>query len=468
MKFSTPRRLTRICALLIMVFAILRCADDDTPSVDSAPVVQLANPIIESFPNTKFTISATVTDAAGLKSVQMKNEKWLLNKTIDLEGNPKEYSLNYKFTVPANEPLNSEHTIVLSAMNIGGKVTELSVPVKLTLDVTAPTIEVSKPSDDGSYIINAEEGVAEFKIALSVADDKGLATLKVKSAALDLDETVSLSGTSSPYTTDIDFNTPGSYEITFEATDATGNKVTASRKIKLIEALQFDKMFLTDVFTVNELTSDLFGVPIKMTGSSVPAETGYVFTTRYYAAAAGTEIKFIPQQTAFDPFVFGANPDVENGLLLGTDAESIVLPAAGYYEIKVDLQKMEYSATAYTPSDPLQSTMYMAGRGYDGQNWDPSVATALTKNPSNPYEFSLETTLYFDNGGSAGTVQWIFISSQSWNLPYWRFDSAVPTKVIPSIGSDGGGTNVNITVPVPTAYKITFDYHLNSIKAVKK
>jgi hypothetical protein len=468
MKFSTPRRLTRICTLLIMVFAVLRCADDDTPAVDSAPVVQLTSPVIESFPNTKFTIAATLTDAAGLKSVQLKNEAWLLNKIIALEGNPKEYSLQYKFTVPANEPLNSEHTIELTAVNIGGMVTELSVPVKLTLDVTAPTIEISKPSDDGSYIINTEEGVAEFKIALSAADDKALATLKVKSAALDLDETVALSGTGSPYTADIDFNTPGSYEITFEASDATGNKTTASRKIKLIEALQFDKMFLTDVFTVNELTSDLFGVPMKMTGSSVPAETGYVFTTRYYAAAAGTEIKFIPQQTAFDPFVFGANPDVTNGLLLGAEADPIVLPAKGYYEIRVDLQKMEYSATAYTPSDVLQPTMYMAGRGYDGQNWDPSVATALTKNPSNPYEFNLETTLYFDQGGSAGTVQWIFIHSQSWNLPYWRFDNAVPTKVVPSIASDGGGTNVSIVVPTPTAYKITFDYHLNYTKAVKK
>lgn len=468
MIFSTARRLRTICFLLIMVSAVLSCSDDDTPSVDSSPGIQLSTPIIESFPNTKFTVSATITDPAGLKSVHLQNDEWLLNKTINLEGSPKEYSLQYKFTVPSDEPVNSEHTITLSVVNIGNKVTELSVPVKLTLDVTPPTIVLSKPSDEGSYIVNADDGAIEFKIDASVSDDKALSTLVVKSAALGLDETVNLSGTSSPYTKEIDFNTPGSYEISFQVSDATGNTTTTTRKIKLIEALQFDKMFLTDVFSTEALTSDLFGVPMKMTASTVPSEAGYVFTTRYYAAAGGTEIKFIPQESVFDPFVFGANPDVENGLLLGESAPPIVLPAKGYYEIKVDLQEMEYTTTAYSPSDAVQSGMYMAGRGYDGQNWDPSAATAMTKNPLNAYEYSLETTLYFDQGGTPGTVQWIFIHSQSWNLPYWRFDSAIPTRVIPSIGSDQGGTNVNIVVPTPTQYKITFDYHLNTIKAVKK
>jgi hypothetical protein len=53
-------------------------------------------------------------------------------------------------------------------------------------------------------------------------------------------------------------------------------------------------------------------------------------------------------------------------------------------------------------------------------------------------------------------------------LPFWRFDKKIPTKVIPSIASDAGGINVDIVLTSSAVYVITFDYHLNYSKAVKK
>jgi len=360
MEIFTTKQLGRILFMLVIVCGLLSCEDEEA-SVDSVPVVQLTSPVIESFAGKQITISANITDEAGLSTIDLQQEEWMLNKRIQLEGSPKEYELRYKFTLPDDLPIDSEHTIELRVANAGNKITEIAIPVKI------------------------------------------------------------------------------------------------------IELLQFDRMFLTDVFTAAELTSDLYGVPMLMTSSTNPADAGYIFTTNYYSAAAGTEIKFIPQETSFEPNVFGAKAGVEGGLAKGNDAPAIILPAKGYYEIEVDVRDMSYTATAYVPTEALQPTMYMAGAGFDGQNWDPSVATEMTLNSLNPYEFSVETDV------AATTVQWIFIHSRSWNLPYWRFDNASqPRKVIPSINSDMGGTNINIAVPAPTTYKVTFDYHLNHSKAVKQ
>jgi hypothetical protein len=460
MENFTFKRITWICLVLI-VYGLSGCKDDQKPIVNSSPAISLTKPTIETYPNNQFTIEASITDEAGIKSIHLSNQEWLLNKTIVLEGSNKEYSLKYKFLVPANEVVDSQHSIKVVVTNIGDKTTEVTLPVNLTLDVTKPSMVVSKPTDQSSYFINTQSGANEFKIEVALSDDKGLASLTVKNAGLGLDDAVNLSGLSGNYVKEIDFNTKGSYEIVFTVSDAKGNVTTASRTIKLIDALQFDKMYLTDVFTAQELTSDLFGVPQLMTSSTVPAEAGYVFTTKFYSKAAGTEIKFIPQETALAPFVFGQSKDVGNALSLDNLAKAVILPAKSYYEIKIDLRTMQYTLTPYIPTDPLRANMYMAGTGFDGQNWNPAVATPLTLNSSNPYEFIMETNL-------SATVQWIYVHSQSWNLPFWRFDKAIPTKVIPSIASDAGGTNVNIVLSSSAVYVITFDYHLNYSKAVKK
>ena len=95
----------------------------------------------------------------------------------------------------------------------------------------------------------------------------------------------------------------------------------------------FPKMYLADVATVEELNSDIFGVPmvINHTGE-------YQYRARYYNKAAGTEIFFLPQKTDFTPICFGLDP--EDNTKLTDDPETakpIVLDEAGVYYERVYL-----------------------------------------------------------------------------------------------------------------------------------
>jgi hypothetical protein len=189
MENFTFKRITWICLVLI-VYGLSGCKDDQKPIVNSSPAISLTKPTIETYPNNQFTIEASITDEAGIKSIHLSNQEWLLNKTIVLEGSNKEYSLKYKFLVPANEVVDSQHSIKVVVTNIGDKTTEVTLPVNLTLDVTKPSMVVSKPTDQSSYFINTQSGANEFKIEVALSDDKGLASLTVKNAGLGLGDAV--------------------------------------------------------------------------------------------------------------------------------------------------------------------------------------------------------------------------------------------------------------------------------------
>ena len=124
------------------------------------------------------------------------------------------------------------------------------------------------------------------------------------------------------------------------AVDARGNETTTTSTINVSEMPDFSKMYLADVKTVEELNSDVFGVPmlINHTGE-------FQYRARYYNKAAGTEIFFLPQKTDFTPICFGLDP--EDNLKLTDDPETakpIVLDKAGvYYELDINVKDATYS-----------------------------------------------------------------------------------------------------------------------------
>ena len=77
-----------------------------------------------------------------------------------------------------------------------------------------------------------------------------------------------------------------SYDVTLTAVDARGNQTVTNSTISVSEMPDFPKMYLADVATVEELNSDIFGVPmvINHTGE-------YQYRARYYNKAAGTVIR---------------------------------------------------------------------------------------------------------------------------------------------------------------------------------
>ena len=53
-----------------------------------------------------------------------------------------------------------------------------------------------------------------------------------------------------------------SYDVTLTAVDARGNQTVTNSTISVSEMPDFPKMYLADVATVEELNSDIFGVPM--------------------------------------------------------------------------------------------------------------------------------------------------------------------------------------------------------------
>ena len=74
------------------------------------------------------------------------------------------------------------------------------------------------------------------------------------------------------------------------------------------DLVDFEKMYLADVNSAAELTSDVYGVPML-----VDHVGEFQYRARYYNQKPGTGIRFIPQKTDFVPLCFGV--DEKTGLL---------------------------------------------------------------------------------------------------------------------------------------------------------
>ena len=68
----------------LTLVAIQGCEDDDTTTdVNSTPEFTSLSDKVSSLPGEKFVFEATVTDPAGIRTVNMKYAPWFLDKTIN-------------------------------------------------------------------------------------------------------------------------------------------------------------------------------------------------------------------------------------------------------------------------------------------------------------------------------------------------------------------------------------------------
>lgn len=117
-----------------------------------------------------------------------------------------------------------------------------------------------------------------------------------------------------------------------------------------------DKLYLTDVYTIEDLRSDIFGVPqlCDKVGDGV-------FVARYYNYKAYNDIYFLGNKNDFAQ-VYG---HMGNGLGMGrslNDVLPITLTEAGkYYEITVNLNDMSYEAKTYEVADYMDPIFYEYG-----------------------------------------------------------------------------------------------------------
>ncbi|WP_242204027.1 DUF4625 domain-containing protein [Aestuariivivens insulae] len=463
----------KLVVLMGLLTILLGCGDDDSVSVDSIPEFQSLNQQVSSLPGEEFLFEGIVTDPAGIKSVNFKYEAWFLDKTIMKDSLPETYTISYKFKVPDDATEFSVHTIPVTITNAGNVSSTKEVVVTLDKDIAAPSININSPVNGATILIGDGD---EINLDIDLAD-RELAELKIESSILN--ETLAISGASYNYSNSINVTDEGDYEFIITATDATGNEATASVSVSVVSDLQFNAMYLTDETSDTALNQDIFGIPFSTVASELSGEDGYVFTGRYYSAAANSEVRFVPQQGSFKPFTFGADPSNPGKLLLGQDetVAPIIMPGVGYYEVAMDIRDLSYTVTPYTPTDTPYDQVYILGRGIyidavtstctnnnDGstQCWHFNSGKPFALSTYNLYLWTIDVTLK-DQPNDAGANGFILNANPSGWAPFWRVDVAGgdPSRTIP-----GGGNNyVFDDSALNKDYTFIFDTHLNRIIA---
>ena len=461
---------------LMTVFCFLAqsCSDDDYTAVDNkAPVVALTTHHIQTEPGRSFSIQGVITDADGLKSITLENSDMYLDKTIDLlEYHPDSllhtYNLNYKYAAKDTWTDNEQFKIKVTAQDVMGNITEDTLLVTPDGDFTAPVF-TSAPASELTVLLQNPK----LTLNTVLSDNKDLQYLKIAIPGLSINDSIAISGKS--YTLSKTYDMPAkeaTYQMFLTLADAANNTVTDTCTIKVSDLPDFDKMYLADVSTVDELNSDLYGVPmlIEHTGQ-------YQYRARYYNQKAGTGIRFIPQKTDFNPICFGV--DESTGLLTSNPsvAQPIILSKVGYYEIDFNTVTGEYDVKTYTPTtaqldvDGTQTIDYKDGSGSQtfqiclagaGLPNTPSWTTnpnnsafILYQSKTNPYLLYREMTL------TKGTKVSFTISATHiwgwWPQPYWRFDNSAQDE---SNVLDGGDNMTEVVVPATGTYRFEFDYSL--------
>ena len=450
-------------------------SDDDFPTVDGqAPTIALTTDQIHAEPGRSFNITGTVKDADGIKSIRLKNEGMLLDKTINLleiygDSLLHEYNLDYAYT-PANDWTDdSNFPLEVTVEDVVGNTTSATLTVKGDGDFTFPTF-TSAPSSELTVLLQNPK----LTLNASVSDNKKLQSIVVDIPGLNIKDSVLLNGVKE-YTLKKQYDVPAkeaSYMMTLRVYDGMKNMTYTTSKINVSELPDFDKMYLADVSDAASLTSDLYGVPmlIEHTGK-------YQYKAHYYNQKVGTGIRFIPQMTDFNPICFGI--DENTGLLTSnpSEAKEIILDEVGYYEITFNTITGDYDVKRYTPttakmtlngtttvnfndgSGDQPAQICLAGSGLPGTpDWTTNQnndAFILNQSKTNPY------LLYREFNLKAGDEISFTISQTHWwgwwPEPYWRFDGSANNEK----NVKNGGENMNsVKAPVTGTYRFEFDYAL--------
>ena len=492
-------------ALLSLALWTTGCSDDDGYSdVDGQiPTMTLVTDHIESGAGHRFTIEGSLADQDGIVSVNLQCADLYLNKTIDLVeiyGAPQtEYELSYSYDLKRDE-IGERFTVKVTVTDVGGREVSQDVLITMDGDFENPTFTIA-PGKEVTVLIKDE---TKFNLNFTVKDDRILDYVLIEIPGVEGFESrrIEAGGQSTLSFTEkiILPNEVKSYDVTLTAVDARGNQTVTNSTISVSEMPDFPKMYLADVATVEELNSDIFGVPmvINHTGE-------YQYRARYYNKAAGTEIFFLPQKTDFTPICFGLDP--EDNTKLTDDPETakpIVLDEAGvYYEIDINVKESTYSMRTYSVTEATNPMKYEYGkpcfdRWENGESfidfyigWGGSPQDAgnqlFAQDKNNPHLF------YYPENGTwtleAGEEMNFIISNYHpdgwWDHVEWRCDDSQNVEKFGYFSKKGDvnpnweGTNqrwedgsmvgdnwMKPTVTVTGNYRFEFDAHLGRGKIV--
>ena len=113
------------------------------------------------------------------------------------------------------------------------------------------------------------------------------------------------------------------------------------------------KLYLSDVYTVEDLNSDIFGVPMRIDHVS-----GSKYVAKYFNQKADNQVYILGTKTDFSEVYGGEDGDLSMGSALD-EVPAIILPEANkYYQIDLDIDDMTYSVKTYEVADYMDPVFY--------------------------------------------------------------------------------------------------------------
>jgi len=466
MKWSLPLLLGVLCIFY-------GCKKNEFTDVDGLPPsISLETDHIATEAGREFTVKGLIEDKDGIRSINLKNAAFNLDKTIDLtlDSTVYNYNLSYKFKTTADLEGDS-FDLEVTVTDLGGRKTMATLKVTMDGDFNNPVFKVA-PDDAITVLLKT---TTRLNVKFSVDDDKALQNVNIRIPEINYSREVkefSNSGKTLDFIEQITLPSAlATYTLTLTATDKAGLQTERKSMITVSEMPDFPKMYLADVDNAALLNSDAFGVPMLIEHSAA-----YTYRARYYSKAAGSKIRFVPQKTDFAPICFGKDP--LNTSILTDDPEvsqAIELPAKGYYEISFNVKTGAYTVNSYVPADApiaIGSNMLLDGtRPGEGSiplriglvgigvpnagSWNTAQPLILQQDSENKYLFSVEMTLE-----AGATIGFIIQTQHSWGWwpePYWRWDRGEDPEANVYNGGENPG---NWKVKTAGKYIFKFDSHL--------
>ena len=479
-----------LCASAVMTFT--GCKDDNGfPDVDGlAPVITLETGNIQTEAGREFTIAGTIEDKDGIQSIRLQNAELELDKTIDLlavyDSLVYRYELAYKFKT-AKTFTGDNLTVKITVTDVGGRTTEQNLLVTMDGDFTAPIFTAS-PDEAITVLLKT---TTRLNLRFTVEDDKALDYVDISIPEIDFSRRLTATGKTVNFNEAITLpSVQATYNLTLTAVDKFQFETEKNSIITVSEMPDFPKMYLADVATVDELNSDVFGVPMRIEHTGA-----YQYKANYYCQRAGTEIFFLPQKSDFSPICFGLDPDDNTKLADDPEiAEPIVLTQANvYYEITFNVQTSAYAINTYTIAEAIDPIPHEFGSinldtWFDGGSWlqefyfgymtsNPETVTRFAQDATNPHLFYLPNLLSLEAGNRMNFIIHNWHSHGWWNYCTWRVDNSEEPEIFDYYGDkknpawtkpNGQDNWAKPMVTQTGSYKLYFDAHLGRGKLVRE
>ncbi len=496
-----------LAAMVFAGFAATGCSDDDGYSaVDGKmPAIALEQSEVHLEYGMTANIKGKITDADGIRSINIKNSDLYLNKTIDIlkiYGDSKtEYDLDYNVT--PNDTLTIESfPLQITVEDLVGNTATATFTAKMDGDFTAPKF-ILEPNDE----INVIMPVMTFKF--SVSDNKGITYCSVEIPDLDYKQEYTGGDKNYEFVEKLNLGDENrDYTGKIIAYDAFNNTLEKEFTISKSELKDYAKMYLCDVAEA-DLIADVCGVPMLIDHSGE-----FEYTAYYFNAAAGTEIRFIPQNNSYGPICFSLDPTNHELLTADPDqGEPLVLDKAGvYYKIVLNTKQGTYSTSTYTIDeavDPLPAELgsnslntWWTGtwnpeigewEGADDAWWQEFKVGIMTDNPKdveplfeyNPQNKHIIQVLGYElpmgkfefhphnwhHDGWWDYTTWKPEAATEADPEIWRYVGGVANPAYNNATTSYNnevevGNHAKLTIPKAGKYDFIFDMHLGRMKVV--